>query len=146
MEEAVMEQALFKRSMRIVLLLSLIYAVAGNMFLYTAYFNSGIVKNSYIICALMVVAFSVPIVKWFRNRHWYFPIFIFLFWIPFSVLLAYVLSQVLPLSRNDTDFGLMLVYFLILNVMIMLLSIALGMLINAGWLLRERYKRAKKQN
>ncbi|MEV5029776.1 hypothetical protein [Paenibacillus sp. LPE1-1-1.1] len=143
MEEAVKEQVLFKRSMRSVLLLSLIYAAAGNAFLYTAYFNSAIVERSYLVCGLMIFAFAIPIVKLFRNRHWYFPIFIFLFWIPFSVLLAFALSQILPLSQNDTDFGLLLVYFLILNVLVMVLSIALAMIINAFWMLWGKYNGIK---
>ncbi|WP_138753788.1 hypothetical protein [Paenibacillus sinopodophylli] len=139
MEEAVKEQMLFKRSMRTVLLLSFLYAAAGNVWMYAAYFNSGIVENSYLICAGMVLVFAMPIVKWFRNRHWYFPIFIFLFWIPFSVLLAYVLSQILPLSQQNTDFGLLLVYYLILNVLVMLVGLGLGMLVNVCWMLWDRY-------
>ncbi|HTG70423.1 MAG TPA: hypothetical protein VL921_14290 [Candidatus Udaeobacter sp.] len=144
MEEAAKEEAVFRRSMRSVLVLSIVYAAAGNVFLYSAYFNSGIVKWSYIICTLMIFAFTLPIVKLFRNRHWYFPAFIFLFWIPFSVLLAYVLSQVLPVSDNYADLGLLLVYFLILNVVVMVLSIAFGMTINGCWMLWKRAKRSKK--
>lgn len=134
---------LFKRSMRWVLLLSAIYAAVGNLFLYGAYFNSGIIKRSYIICAIMIIAFALPIVKLFRNRHWYFPAFIFLFWIPFSVLLAYLLSKLLPLSDNNADFGLLLVYFLILNILVIVLGIGLGMLVNGCWMLWDKYNRSK---
>lgn len=135
---------LFRRSMKRVLLLSAIYAGAGNLFLYAAYFNSGVIKRSYIICAIMIIAFALPIVKLFRNRHWYFPAFIFLFWIPFSVLLAFVLSKVLPQSDNNADFGLLLVYFLILNILVIVLGIGLGMLVNGCWMLYDKYNRAKK--
>jgi hypothetical protein len=145
MEEAAKEQMLFRRSMRSVLLLSAIYAVVSNVFLYSAYFNNGIVERSYFICTLMVIGFVLPIVKLFRNRHWYFPAFIFLFWIPFSVLLAFILNQVLPLSDHYGDFGLLLVYCLILNVVVMVLSIAIGMIINTGWLLWDRIKKSKNQ-
>ncbi|WP_169084439.1 hypothetical protein [Paenibacillus sp. PL91] len=145
MEEAAKEQLLFRRSMRLVLLLSAIYAVVSNVFLYAAYFNSGIVEWSYLICAIMVIAFVVPIVMLFRNRHWYFPAFIFLFWIPFSVLLAFILSQVLPISDHYADFGLLLVYCLILNVVVMVLSIVLGIIINTGWILWQRINDSKKQ-
>ncbi len=145
MEEATKEPMLFRRSMRSVLILSAIYAALSNVFLYTAYFYSGIVERSYIICTIMIIAFALPIVKLFRNQHWYFPIFIFLFWIPFSVLLAFVLSQVLPLSDNTVDFGLLLVYFLILNVIVTLLGIALGMIFNAGSMLWRKYNRTSKQ-
>lgn len=143
MEEAAKEQVLFRRSIRLVLLLSAIYAAAGNVFLYAAYFNSGILEWSYMICALMIIGFALPIVKLFRNRHWYFPAFIFLFWIPFSVLLAYVLSLVLPAPDHYADFGLLLVYFLILNVVVMVLSIALGIIINACWMLLEKFRQNK---
>ncbi|WP_139996870.1 hypothetical protein [Paenibacillus paridis] len=145
MEEIPKEQVLFKRSMRSVLVLSVIYAVACNVFLYAAYFNSGIIKLSYLICVIMILAFAAPIVKLFRNRHWYFPAFIFLFWIPLSVILAFVLSQVLPLSDNQTDFGLLLVYFLILNVLVMVLGLSLGMLVNACWLLWDKSKQNQKR-
>lgn len=134
---------LFRRSMRWVLLLSAVYAAASNVFLYSAYFYNGIVEQSYIICAVMIVAFALPIVKLFRNRHWYFPTFIFLFWIPFSVLLAYVLSLVLPMTNSAVDFGLLLVYCLILNVIVMVLGIGLGMLANASWLLWKKWNRPK---
>jgi hypothetical protein len=145
MEEAAKEPMLFKRSMKSVLLLSAIYAAVSNVYLYSAYFNSRIIEWSYLICTLMVIAFVLPIVKLFRNQHWYFPAFIFLFWIPFSVLLAYVLSQVLPITDDYVDFGLLLVYCLILNVAAMVLSIALGMIINTGWMLWHRMKQNKKQ-
>jgi uncharacterized membrane protein len=145
MEEIPKEQVLFKRSMRSVLVLSVIYAVACNVFLYAAYFNSGIIKQSYLICVIMILAFAAPIVKLFRNRHWYFPAFIFLFWIPLSVILAFVLSQVLPLSDNQTDFGLLLVYFLILNVLVMVLGLSLGMLVNACWMLWDKSKQNQKR-
>lgn len=143
MEEAAKEQVLFRRSIRLVLLLSAIYAAVGNVFLYAAYFNSGILEWSYMICALMIFGFALPIVKLFRNRHWYFPAFIFLFWIPFSVLLAYALSLVLPSPDHYADFGLLLVYFLILNVVVMVLSIALGIIINACWMLLEKFRQNK---
>lgn len=145
MEEVTKEQLLFRRSMRLVLVLSAIYAAVSNVFLYTAYYYSGIVEQSYIICMIMIVAFALPIVKFFRNQHWYFPIFIFLFWIPFSVLLAFILSQVLPRSDNTVDFGLLLVYCLILNVIVTLLGITLGMIFNGGSTLWKKYSQASKQ-
>ncbi|OBZ10034.1 hypothetical protein [Bacillus sp. FJAT-26390] len=144
MEAAAKEPMLFKRSMKSVLLLSAIYAVVSNVYLYSAYFNSSVIEWSYLICTVMVIAFVLPIVKLFRNQHWYFPAFIFLFWIPFSVLLAFVLSQVLPVTDDYVDFGLLLVYCLILNVAVMVLSIALGMIINTGWMLWHRMKQNKK--
>lgn len=144
MEKAPKEELLIKRSMRSVLLLSAIYAIVSNIYLYTAYYNNVIIKWSYPICTILVIAFAFPIVKWFRNRHWYFPALIVLFWIPFGVLLGYLLSKILPNSTDNYDFGLLLVYFFILNVSVMFLAVALGMLINACWMLWAKFRSRSK--
>ncbi|WP_028608336.1 hypothetical protein [Paenibacillus harenae] len=140
-QEVSKEQALFRRSLRHVFLLSALYALAGNAFLYASYYNSRIVDWSYLISAIMIAAFAVPVVLLFRNRHWYIPVFIILFWIPFSVLFAFLLSRVLPMTGDPYDFGLLLVYYLILNVIAIVLGIALGMIVNALWLLWSKLKK-----
>lgn len=140
MKEANNEQTLIGRSMRLVVLLSIIYALAGNAFFYISYYNVGIVEYSYLIAVFLMVAFAAPIIRFFRNSHWYFPIFIFLFWIPFSVLFAFVLSKLLKLSLYDYDFGLLLVYFLVLNVMITVLGITLGIVVNGITVIWAKYK------
>lgn len=139
MEEVPEERLLFRRSMRSVLLLSAVYALAGNAFLYSAYFINAVIEWSYIICTVMVIGYAIPVVKLFRNRHWYFPAFIFLFWVPFSVLFAFLIGKVLPLTDDDYGFGLLLVYFLILNVIVIVLGIILGMVINACWMLWSKF-------
>jgi hypothetical protein len=134
------EQAVIRRSLRHVITLSVLYALTGNAVLYASYYKSGIVDWSYLICALMVVAFAAPVVLLFRNRHWYFPAFIFLFWIPFSVLFAFLFSRILPMTEDSYEFGLLLVYYLILNIIAVVLGIALGMVVNAFWLLWRKLK------
>jgi len=146
MKEVNSEQILIGRSMRLVVLLSVIYALAGNAFFYISYYNAGIIDWSYLISAFLIMAFAAPIIRFFRNRHWYFPIFIFLFWIPFSVLFAFVLSKLLKLSLYDYDFGLLLVYFLVLNIMIIVLGITLGIVVNGVMVIWSKYKdKAAKQ-
>jgi hypothetical protein len=127
--------------MGLVLLLSAAYALAGNAFLYSAYFNNDVMKWSYIISTFMVIGYAIPIVVLFRNRHWYFPPFIFLFWIPFSVLFALLFGKALPLADDDYGFALLIVYFLILNVFVIVLGILLGMVINACWMLWSKFAR-----
>jgi hypothetical protein len=130
---------MLRRSMRRVLLLSLIYALAANALMYAAYFARGIVKWNLPIGIVLVAAYAVPIVLWFRNRHWYFPAFIFLFWIPFSVLIGYGLSLLLPLEQSaDYSMDLLVVVYLIVNVIITLLGLATGMLVNGILALRSR--------
>ncbi|WP_424766564.1 hypothetical protein [Paenibacillus sp. sgz302251] len=140
MKEKTEEQVLVRRSMRLVLLLSVVYALAGNIFFYSGYYNNNVIEWSYLISVIMIIAFALPVVMLFRNRHWYFPLFIFLFWIPFSVLIAFLLSRVLPLS-GEQDLALMLFYFLILNLMVILVGIALGMSINGFLMLWKKLKR-----
>ncbi|MCA0756128.1 hypothetical protein KP806_13815 [Paenibacillus sp. N4] len=139
MAEHTKEQQQIRRSMRWVVTLSLLYAAAGNAFLYSAYFYNGIVERSSLIGGLMIIAFAAPVVALFRNRHWYFPAFIFLFWIPFSVLLAFALYRLLPL-REDDYFGMLLVYCLVIHITVVLLGIALGMLVNACLAVWSRVK------
>lgn len=139
MEEKTNNQMVFRRSLLLSVLLGAAYALAGNAFLYSAYFNSGIIKHSYVICIVMIVLFAVPVVWLFHNRSWYFPVFIFMFWVPFSVLFAFVLGKTLPLIEGDTGFSLLLAYFLILNVTVIVLGLALGMLINGCWALRNKF-------
>lgn len=138
MEKATDEQLLIKRSMRSVLLLSVIFAIIANVLMYSAYFNSEIVKWSYFICMVLIIGYAIPIVRLFRNRHWYFPTFIPLFWIPFVVLLGFLLNKVLPMSNDYQNFELLLVYYFILNVIVLVLGIALGMIINASLMLKKR--------
>lgn len=139
MAEHTKEQLQIRRSMRSVAALSLLYAAAGNAFLYSAYYFNGIIERSSLIGVLMIIAYAAPVVMLFRNRHWYFPAFIILFWIPFSVLLAFALYRLLPL-RDDDYFGMLLVYCLVLNVTVLLLGIALGMLVNACLAVWSRVK------
>ncbi|MBD2868303.1 hypothetical protein [Paenibacillus arenilitoris] len=143
MEDAKNERAQLGRSLRRVVLLGFAYALAGNGVLYASYYNSGIIDSGYLVCALLAVAFAVPVVLLFRNRHWYFPAFIFLFWIPFSVLIGYLLSLALPMTMDSYEFGLLLVYYLILNVIAIVVGLALGMIVNALWLLGSRLKAGK---
>lgn len=138
MEKATDEQLLIKRSMRSVLLLSVIFAIIANVLMYSAYFNSEIVKWSYFICMVLIIGYAIPIVKLFRNRHWYFSAFIPLFWIPFVVLLGFLLNKVLPMSNDYQNFELLLVYYFILNVIVLVLGIALGMIINASLMLKKK--------
>ncbi len=131
MQDISEDQRLIRLSMRRVLLLSLAYALAGNAFMYAAYYNRGIIEWNVPISLLLIAAFAAPIVRWFGNRHWYFPVFIFLFWIPFSVLIGYGLSVALPLRTDAPDsFDLLVVVYLMINVAVVLLGLAAGMLIN----------------
>ncbi|MNZ85867.1 hypothetical protein D3C78_1046730 [compost metagenome] len=133
-----MEQLSFSRAMRQVVLLSFLYALISNGFLYAAYYSPVIVEWSYVIALLLIVVISIPIIIWFFNRYWYFPAFIFMFWIPFSVLLAYFLYQVLPTGSNDYEFGLLLLFYLILDVFVVVAGIGLGMAVNGIRVLSRR--------
>jgi hypothetical protein len=50
-------------------------------------------------------------------------------------------GKALPLADDDYGFALLIVYFLILNVFVIVLGILLGMVINACWMLWSKFAR-----
>ncbi|GGG85329.1 hypothetical protein GCM10010918_49100 [Paenibacillus radicis (ex Gao et al. 2016)] len=118
----------FRRATLIAVLASVIYALIGNTFFNMAYYSDAIFNNSYWIAAVLAALYAVPVVIWFRNRYWYFPLFIPVLWVPFVVITGFIFPR---LPEGAMGGGMLLLFIHILNLGAVALGVALGMTVNA---------------
>ncbi|WP_188892332.1 hypothetical protein [Paenibacillus radicis (ex Gao et al. 2016)] len=93
-----------------------------------AYYSDAIFNNSYWIAAVLAALYAVPVVIWFRNRYWYFPLFIPVLWVPFVVITGFIFPR---LPEGAMGGGMLLLFIHILNLGAVALGVALGMTVNA---------------
>ncbi|MFF2092510.1 hypothetical protein [Paenibacillus sp. NPDC058174] len=123
----------FRKATLIAVLASVIYALIGNTFFNMAYHNDAVFNNSYWIAGVLAVLYAVPVVIWFRNRYWYFPLFIPVLWVPFAVITGLLFPR---LPEGAMGGGMLLLFIHILNLGAVGLGAALGMTVNgilAAW-------------
>lgn len=130
MEAAVDNYALFKRSARNASLLSVVYALVTNVVYFASHYSSFIIDYSYFICFLLAVLFAVPVIWLFRNKYWYFPVFILLLWVPLNLMIGFALSSVLPEGSGEVGDGLALFFFFILNLVSVVCGTLAGTIVN----------------
>ncbi|MGO4373910.1 hypothetical protein [Paenibacillus sp. 2TAB19] len=130
MEEISDKYAWFKRSARNASLLSVAYALVTNAVYIASYYAAFVIEYSYIICLLLAAMFAVPIIWLFRSRHWYFPVFIVLLWIPLNLVIGFAISGLLPEGGGEIGDGLAMFFFFILNLVSVVCGTAAGMIVN----------------
>ncbi|MUT65121.1 hypothetical protein GOM71_04155 [Paenibacillus sp. NEAU-GSW1] len=94
-----------------------------------AYYSEAVIANSYFIFAVMAVLFTVPVVVWFRSRYWYFPLFIPVLWVPFTIITMFIIPG---LPEDDMGGGMLALYIYFLMLGAVLLGSIIGMTINGA--------------
>ncbi|MDQ0113551.1 hypothetical protein [Paenibacillus harenae] len=130
METAVDKYALFKRSARNASLVCIAYSLVTNAVYFASYYSSFIIDYSYYICFLLAAVFAVPVIWLFRGKHWYFPVFIAMLWIPVNLVIGFAVPGMLPEDGGETGDGLALFFFFILNLVSVACGTLTGMIVN----------------
>lgn len=139
MEEA--KHRSFRRSMLFVVLLSVIYAIIGNTFYSIANRYSAVIDMAYTISILLTVLQAVPVVLWFRNKYWYFPLFIPVLWVPMAVIASFLFSSIFPASEDEIGGGILMVFIYGLNLGTIVIGVLLGIVVNAAYAAWGKFRR-----
>ncbi|MFF2481231.1 hypothetical protein [Paenibacillus sp. NPDC058071] len=121
--------------------ISVIYAIFGNTFFYLASRYTMVLDQSYTVFILFAAMIAASVIWRFRSRYWYFPLFIPILWIPFTVIFAFLMSAVFPLPEDNLGGGLMVLFIHGLNLGAVLIGVALGMAVNAAAVAWKKFGR-----
>ncbi|MEI7028461.1 hypothetical protein [Paenibacillus sp. y28] len=122
-----------KKMLLTVVVLGAIYAVIGEIIFYTTYFYLLDVSDEigwYFIAGGLGVLYTLLIVRYFRNRHWYGVLFIPVAYFLFLVIFSMVISQFFPIEEGHDGIGLLLIFVHIFHLIIIGFGIVAGLVAN----------------
>lgn len=113
-----------------VILISALYAVIGEIIFQLFYYHDDLLNHYDWMIYLLSLMYTVPVVLFFRDRYWYFGIFLLLFYVIFSFIFLFPFAVLIPLPDDNPAGGILAILVHGINVFCMVLGLVLGFLTN----------------
>lgn len=115
-----------------VILLSALYAIIGEIIFQIFYYHDYLLNHYDWFMILFSIIYTLPVVLFFRNRYWYFSIFIPIFYVIFSFIFLFPYSALFPLPDDNPAGGVLAILMHGINVFCIIIGVILGLLINVS--------------
>ncbi|MGO4500087.1 hypothetical protein AB4114_29855 [Paenibacillus sp. 2RAB27] len=113
-----------------VVLLSALYSIIGEILFQTFYYHDKLLNYFEWWVILLSVAYTTPAVMLFRNRFWYFSVFILFFYVVFSIIFLFVFGAMFPITDDNPAGGILGIMIHGINIISFSSGTILGLLIN----------------
>ncbi|RXZ77460.1 hypothetical protein EBB07_31345 [Paenibacillaceae bacterium] len=114
----------------VMVVLSILYALFGEVIYYFAYTNDAVAEKFNILTCLLIILYTLPVVLLFRNKYWALYLLVIVLSPFFSILFLLLFGGFTPVKEDDMGVGFLYILVWIIQEFCMIVSALLGLIIN----------------
>lgn len=107
--------------------LSFIFGIVVEIQFYSIYYNDQLLNKIDWLIYIFSVIYSIPVFLIYKDKYWYISTLILFFTPIFWLLDSFIFGRVFPIRMDDLGGGLLGIFLLGINLIVILMGLILGM-------------------